>query len=302
MVPMEALAIHRLHWCQWSLWCYWKYYHWWSIGANVVIDAIGVNDTCEKWKTHRHSMVPLVPILSLVQMCTIFHQCIIHVSYGSPLSPLELFSPLTPLPPLVLLYDQCIMIVSMYHRWCQCCYCSHWSPLVPLTFVGYFNLHITTQWCQWSYLISTIDYRWSNGDRHRRQWWSSLVPMTMPMTTPMAMGCTIGPIRSITIGTNGSPLSTFFVAILVQIAPMAKIINRYGTFTEKNIRTKNYWSMSHLWSYGSVNPALKVHFYTFRKLSLLWISSLTTNFKYKIFCAHQCTLTSIIKIFGASQE
>ena len=45
----------------------------------------------------------------------------------------------------------------------------------------------------------------TNGDRHWIQWWSPLVPM--------AMGCSIGAITSITIGANGSPLAPFFVAI-----------------------------------------------------------------------------------------
>ena len=45
----------------------------------------------------------------------------------------------------------------------------------------------------------------TNGDRHWIQWWSPLVPM--------AMGCSIGAITSITIGANGSPLAPFFVTI-----------------------------------------------------------------------------------------
>ena len=61
------------------------------------------------------------------------------------------------------------------------------------------------------------------------------------------------------------------------------------------------WSNQNLRSYGSLNLASNVHFYKFWELSLLWIFSLTTNFEYSIFCAHQCTLTSIMRIFGASQ-
>ena len=54
------------------------------------------------------------------------------------------------------------------------------------------------------------------------QCWSSLAPM--------AIGCTIGAIRSITIGDSGSPLAPF-LSPLVQMAPMTRIPNRHNTYT-----------------------------------------------------------------------
>ena len=47
--------------------------------------------------------------------------------------------------------------------------------------------------------------------------------------------------------------------------------------------------------------SLKCPFLQFLEVILTLIFARTTNFEYSIFCAHQCTLTSIIRIFGASQ-
>ena len=51
----------------------------------------------------------------------------------------------------------------------------------------------------------------------------------------MAMGCTIGAVKSITIGANGSPLAVapFFVAV-GEMALMAIIPNRNDPFTGKS--------------------------------------------------------------------
>ena len=121
-----------------------------------------------------------------------------------PLSPLKLFSLFTPLspfalPPLVPLYDQWIVVgaiganvatLTIGHFWC------HQLLMDILTFASpqngvngaiLFNLLITS------------------GNRHWSQWWLSL--------TPMAMGCAIGAIWSITIGANGSAVTQLFVAI-----------------------------------------------------------------------------------------
>ena len=155
-----TLASLAIQWCKWQF-----------IG---VIDTIGVNyanapmtpvaslismcnGACEMWKTHRHSMMPLVPM-----------------------------RPLEPLVP----YCQCRQWNYFPHRhhcrhWIQCRhwrYCQHChhciiifsngsslSPLVPPTFIWYLNLHIATKWRQWSHL------KWSIYP----QWWSSLEPMVI---------------------------------------------------------------------------------------------------------------------------
>ena len=101
-------------------------------------------------------MVPSVPILSLVQMCSIFDQCIIIASNESSLSPL---API--LPP------------------------RYWSLLVPSTFIGYFNLHqrhlIHHHWHQWIAIGTNFMIIRTNGTNGGKiQIVKSLLPKTVP--------------------------------------------------------------------------------------------------------------------------
>ena len=134
-------------------------------------------------------------------------------------SPMFSMAPLTPSASMKPMDRQCFH----WHQWRQwnqwIAICSNGSQmflmvpftpmtaLMPLAFIGDCGRHIATKWRHYkSHLNCTIDHLW----------WSSLAPM--------AMGCTIGAIRSFAIGTNESPLAPF-LALSVQMAPMERIPN-----------------------------------------------------------------------------
>ena len=100
-----------------------------------------------------------------------------------------------------------------WYHWHQWCRCRHWCHQLLL------DVFIFNSPRNGANIAILFDPLISNEDRHWRQCWSSLAPM--------AMGYAIGAIWSITIGANGLPLAPF----LSQMAPIARITNRYDTFT-----------------------------------------------------------------------
>ena len=103
------------------------------------------------------------------------------------------------------LCDQCIIIVS---NATPLLLLAPILPLPPLFTIGAINFSwmFETLHCHEMALMEPFKWHhWSNGDHHWLQWRLSL--------GPLAMRCTIGAIRSITIGANGSPLAPIFVAI-----------------------------------------------------------------------------------------
>ena len=87
------------------------------------------------------------------------------------------------------------LVLSKWRHWHHWFHWRHWrhSPLMAISFAVSLS-NGTIGAIQMAPMAS-------NGNRHWYQWRSPMVPM--------AMGCTIGAIIAITIGTNGAPMVPF---------------------------------------------------------------------------------------------